>query len=357
MVTQLNEGALGQSKARLKGDSLLTFTLQLSQLVNAGIPLYDALMVLEDQYQGESVHPTILSLAEKVKSGRSLSEAMADHPDSFDKLYQSMVTAGEASGALDIVLERLRTFLAKQIALQRQIITALIYPSVLASFSLLMILMLLGFVVPGLEAMFEGREVNTLTGAVLATSRFLKQYWWIYLPLLGAVGTAAVYQCRQPAFKLWWQGFSLRIPGLRSVVLKASLSRFARTMATLLEGGLTLVEALRISRGVIKNQVLEESLQRMEEAIIQGSSLSEELKKEPLIPKMVGRMLSVGEETGSAASMFSRIAEMYEQDVEKALTRLTALAQPVILIVMGLVVGVILLAVLLPMLDVTGFAA
>ncbi|MCB1136032.1 MAG: type II secretion system F family protein, partial [Chlamydiia bacterium] len=268
----------------------------------------------------------------------------------------SMVAAGEAAGALEIVLERLHQYLQKQQQLKSQISTAMIYPAVLASFSLLMVIMLLGFVVPSLEAMFEDREVNTLTAAVLGLSRFLSNYWFVYIPMLALIGGGAYYQMRTPRFRLWWQAQSLRIPGIRGLVMQAALARYCRTMATLLEGGLTLVEAMDITGGVLKNATLEAVFDRIRQHIVDGSSLSRELSKQPLIPQMMTRMLAVGEETGSSAAMFGRVADIYEQDVEKNLGRVTALAQPVILVFMGLLVGTVLLAVLLPLLDISGFA-
>lgn len=355
MLVSIELGANSQKGVRLKSEALGTFTLQLSQLLEAGMPLYDALRALEEQGKGEASHPILLGLCEKVRGGISLSEAMGSYPDSFDGLYRTLVGAGEAAGDLSGVLERLRLFLHKQEALKGQLITALIYPAVLGGFSLLMVAMLLGFVVPSLETMFEDREVNGLTQAVLAVSRFLSQGWPYLLPLFVGLAFVVRWGWRQSAFQHWLQEVTLHVPVLRSLVIRVPLARFCRTMGTLLDGGLPLVEALHLAKGALHHHSLEKVMAEGEEKIAQGSSLSVELAKESLIPPLMAKMVAIGEETGGLAKMFHRIAEMYEQDVEKYLSRLTALAQPVILIVMGGVVGVVLLAVLLPLLDVSGF--
>ena len=171
----------------------MAFTVQLAQLLNAGIPLYESLIALEEQYRGEASHRVILSLCEQIKAGQSLSVAMGDFPDSFNKLYRSMVAAGESVGALDIVLDKLSQLLQKQNKLQKQIITAMIYPAILASFSFLIILMLLGFVVPSIEGIFADRQLNGFTEFILGVSRGFRSYWWIILPLaVGLISTLSI---------------------------------------------------------------------------------------------------------------------------------------------------------------------
>ena len=355
MVKKLTLRTSISGKQNLKGDVLLAFTLQLSQLLNAGVPLYESLIALEEQYRGEACHRVILSLCEQIKAGQSLSQAMASFPDSFDKLYRAMVAAGESVGALDIVLDKLSQLLQKQTKLKKQIITAMIYPAILASFSLLIILMLLGFVVPSIEGIFADRQLNGFTEFVLGVSRAFRSYWWIILPLL--VGAAAYVVCfiRSPQGKLWMERHMLKVPLIKTLIIQTCVARFCRTMATLQQGGLPIIDSLRISREVMRNVVLEEEIKKAETRIIEGSSLSAELMQSRYIPGMVSRMLAVGEESGNAITMFNKVADMYEGEIEKSLDRVMALAQPVILIVMGTVIGVVLLAILLPLTDVSSF--
>lgn len=355
MVKKLTLRTSISRRQNLKGDILLAFTLQLSQLLNAGVPLYESLLALEEQYRGENCHRVILSLCEQIKAGQSLSQAMGSFPDSFDKLYRAMVTAGESVGALDIVLDKLSQLLQKQTKLKKQIITAMIYPAILASFSFLIILMLLGFVVPSIEGIFADRQLNGFTEFVLGVSRGFRNYWWLFFPLFIGLVAYLVYFIRSPKGKLWMERHMLKVPLLRTLIIQTCVARFCRTMGTLLQGGLPIIDSLRISREVMRNVVLEEEVKKAETKIIEGSSLSAELMHSRYIPKLVPRMLAVGEESGSATVMLNKVAEMYENEIEKSLDRLMAMAQPVILIVMGTIIGVVLLAILLPLTDVSSF--
>lgn len=356
LVTQIESKKKFTSKQNLKGDSLLAFTIQLSQLVNAGVPLYESLTTIEEQSRGEAWHSIILSLCEQIRSGVSLSAAMANYPESFDRLYCGMVSAGEAVGVLGPVLEKLNTFLNRQMKLKKQITTAMIYPVILGSFSFLIICLLLGFVVPSLEDIFAERKLNGFTQAVLGISYIFRTYWWVYLPII--VGTIAffVWQIRSPKGKIAIETNLLRAPLFKTLVIQTATARFCRTMGTLLQGGLNMIESLRISRTVMKNVVLEQEIQQAEGKIIEGHSLSQEMGRSPYFPKMVSRMLAVGEESGTSIAMLNSIADMYEQEVEKTLDRVMALSQPIILIIMGLVIGTVMLAIMLPLTDVSSFS-
>ncbi len=356
MVTQLTEKSGVSSRQNIRGENLLAFTIQLSQLINAGVPLYESLMAMEEQYRDEKFHRVMLSISEQIKAGKPLSEAMAQFPDSFDHLYCAMIKAGESSGALDLVLSRLSEFLQKRNKLKRQIVTALIYPAVLGSFSLLIIALLLGFVVPSIEGIFEGRQLNTFTETVLSVSHVLRDYWWVYIPLFIGLTTYAFIWLRSPNGKIWLQRNLIRVPLLKTLIIQTGISRFSRTMGTLQSGGLTMIESLRIGRDVIGNVVLEEEITKAEEKIIEGSSMSVEFGKSKWIPKMVSRMLSVGEDTGNTELIFNKIADMYEEEIEKSLDRVMALTQPIILVVMGTIIGMVMLAILLPLTDVSSFS-
>lgn len=356
LVTQVAPKTKLLSKQNLKGDQLLAFTVQVSQLVNAGVPLYESLMAIEEQSRSEAYHRIILSLCEQIKTGVSLSQAMSNYPQSFDKLYCSMVAAGEAVGALGAVLEKLSHLLTKQMKLKKQITTALIYPTILGSFSLLIIGLLLGFVVPSLEGIFAGRELNSFTSAIISLSHFFRNYWWFYFPILIGSISWIIWKMRSQQGKVWLEKVLLKLPFLRTLTVQTAVARFCRTMSTLLQGGLSIIDSLRISRGVMRNVVLENEIQVAEGKIIEGHPLSQELGKSKFIPILVSRMLAVGEESGTASNMLGKIADIYEQDLEKTLDRVMALIQPVILIVMGLVIGSVLLAILLPLTDVSSFS-
>lgn len=356
MVVSLAAKTRGGKRENLSGDSLMSFTMQLSQLLNAGIPLYQSLVALEEQYRSEPFHRILLSLCEQIKAGTPLSQAMSGYPASFNKLYCSMIAAGESAGALNIVLERLTHLLSKQMKLKRQIKTALIYPAILASFSVLIIIMLLTFVVPSIEGIFEGRNLNTFTKFVIDASHFFRDYWWIYLPGIAAVVGLIVYKARTPKWIMWRERNFLKIPMVRTLMIQAAVARFCRTMGTMLQGGLPIINSLQISREVMRNVVLEEEIKKAESRIIEGSSLSFELNNSKWFPLMVSRMLAVGEESGTTTLMLNKIADMYEDELEKTLDQLMALSQPIILVFMGVIIGTILMAILLPLTDISSLS-
>lgn len=356
MVISLQEKKGTVTKENLKGEQLVTFTVQLSQLVGAGVPIYQSLIALEEQYRDEPFDRVILSICEKIKSGTPLSDALADFPDTFDRLYCSMIKAGESAGALDVVLEKLSLLLSKQDKLKKDIMTAMIYPSILAGFSLIVIVMLLGFVIPSIEGIFADRDLNTFTKVIINISHFCRNWWWIYVPLIMGFVLWFVLKIRTSAGKLILERFLLKLPLIRRMLIQAAVARFCRTMGTLQRGGLTIIDSLRISREVMHNATLEEEIRHAEARIVEGSSLSTELSKSKLIPQMVSKMIAVGEESGTTLIMMNKIADMYEQNLEKTLDRIMALAQPVILIFMGTIIGSVLLAILLPLTDMSSFA-
>lgn len=356
MVIQIGIKKATSRKENLNSDQLLSFTMQLSQLVGAGVPVYESLVAIEEQYREESNHRIILSLCEQIKRGTRLSEAMAQFPESFERLYVAMIAAGESVGSLHLVLEKLTDLLAKQNKLRKDIFTAMIYPTILAGFAFIVIGVLLGFVVPSIEGIFSDRQLNTFTTVVLGASHFFRDYWWIYLPLCIGLGVWIFFKLRSAKGKAWLERSLMRLPLASTLMIQAAVVRFCRTMATLLKGGLPIIDSLRISRETMGNALLEEEVKQAEARIIEGSSLSRELGKSKLIPPMVSRMLSVGEDTGNIMIMLQKIADMYELELSKTLARIMALAQPVILVFMGLVIGFILMAILLPLADMSSFA-
>lgn len=339
----------GAGKVKLNGAALLAFTKQLAKLLEAGLPLYESLVTLEEETKKETYHVILLSLSEDIKKGVNLSTAMSRYPKSFNTLYTSLIHAGEAVGSLDLVLCRLSTLLEKQAKLKKEVVSAMIYPSILALFSLLVIGLLLGFVVPSIEGMFQGKEINGFTACIIGASHLLVDhflYWFI--PFVTFVGYGT-YWLRQPKGKIFLEKCLLKAPLIHSLVITASVARFCRTMGTLLAGGVSILEGLRLAKKTMQNVVLEQEITQAELRIIEGGALSKQLGRSLYIPELVTRMVKIGEETGDVKGMFDQLAEMYESDLEKKLSRLVNLAQPVILIIMGGIIGMIMMAVLLPL--------
>ena len=355
-VTELSTKSALLSRQNLKGEDLVNFTTLLTQLVLSGIPLYESLVAIEEQYRGAKFHRILLSLTDQVKGGARLSQAMATFPESFDRLYVAMVAAGESAGALDVVLEKLTTLLGKRLKLKKEIGTALIYPLILGVFALTVISVLLGFVIPSIEGIFEGRTLNGFTQFVINTSHFARTWWWVYIPLILGAIAFAVWKLREPKAKLFILKSMMRLPLIGKVVVESAMSRFCRTMATLQLGGLPMIDSLRLSRETLNNPTLEEEIEKAERKIIEGSRLSTEFLRSRHIPHLVPRMLAIGEETGHLATMLNKIADIYEDELDKTLKQALALLQPVILIGMGILVGLVLIAILLPLTDLSGLS-
>lgn len=353
-LTSLSTKSALLSKQNLKGEDLVNFTTLLSQLVSSGIPLYESLLAIEEQFRGARFHRILLSLSDQVKGGCRLSQAMATFPESFDKLYVSMVAAGESAGALDIVLDKLTILLDKKMKLKKEISTALIYPLILALFAFTVIGVLLGFVIPSIEGIFEGRTLNGYTQFVINLSHFARKWWWLYLPLFAGVAAFLVWKLRSPATRQHLLRYLIRLPLIGKILIESAISRFCRTMATLQLGGLSMIDSLRLSRETLNNPTLEEEIAKAEARIIEGSHLSHELIRSRLIPPLVPRMLAIGEETGHLSTMLNKVADIYEDELDKTLKQALALMQPVILIGMGVIVGLVLVAILLPLTDLSG---
>ncbi|MBJ7449209.1 MAG: type II secretion system F family protein [Parachlamydiales bacterium] len=351
LITFLKQKGRQNHKCVLKGDQLFTFTLQLAQLLDAGLPLYESLIALESQYRTEDWHPILVELCDRVKRGENLSDAMSKRPQSFNSLYCAMIAAGESTGSLSAVCQRLSLLLDRQQKIKKQISTALIYPIVLGSFAMVVVTLLMVFVIPSIENLFEGRQLNGFTGVVLAASRAIRNYWPLGFIFIGA--SVGIYYLKKVELIKQFHRYSLKMPIIKQAVIKTAVARFTRTMGTLQEGGVPLIESLKIARRVLRCPPIEKIIEDAEQKIIEGSSLGKELLLQNLIPPLVTRMILVGEETGDLATMFHKIADIYEEEVEKTLTAITALIQPAILLIMGGVVGIVMLAVLLPLTDVS----
>lgn len=355
-LTHLSSKGELSSKQNLKSSDLSNFTLLLSQLISSGIPLYESLLALEEQMRGAKSHRIILSLAEQVKGGARLSQAMQTFPDSFDPLYTSMIAAGESGGHLSDVLEKLNQLLIKREKLKKELMTAMIYPAILAGFALLVITVMLTFVIPSIEGIFSEGKLNGFTRFVIDASQFFRKKAWIYLPVIAGLITLFYFQLKKPKVKDWIFNQLLKTPIIGKIMVQSSLCRYCRTLSSLTTGGVPLVEALKLSRATLQNPLMEEEMVRVEGRIIEGSRLSYELNQSIYVPKLVPRMVAIGEEAGKLPEMLNKVADIYEEELDKAIKRALALMQPVILLVMGAIIGLILIAILLPLTDLSNLS-
>lgn len=352
MVIHIQALEKSSLQCHLQNENLINFTKQTAQMLHAGIPLYESLLSIEEQNKGEKFHPILIHLCDAIKRGVPLSKAMEAFPKSFNKLYRSLVKSGESSGTLGETLKGLAKLLSQRQKMKKQLITGMIYPTVLACFSFLLLISLVAFVIPSFEAIFSERPASGITAIVFSTSRFFQKYWLFHTSALLISALLIFRKLRTPSGKKILDKALLRIPILQNFIKQAAFARFSRTMFTLQTGGIPLVESLQISRNTMMNGILEDIIMNVENKIVEGGSLSVELKKFPLVPKMIVRMLAIGEESGSLATMFRDIADIYDDEVKRTQERIIALAQPAILIFMGGVIAFILLAVLLPLTDI-----
>ncbi len=334
---------------------LLTFTRELAQLLQAGLPLYESLVTIEEKYRTHKRHPLFLDLCDRLKSGASFSSTLARYPKSFDGIYLALIKAGEEGGSLATVVGQLAHLIARQQRLRKQLISALTYPAILLVFCVLVTVGLLVFVVPSLQELFEGRQLHPVTKLVVGLSQWVNAYGLLFLACFSLLIFGVTLLLRSDQGKAVLQKNFLKVPFIKTVMVRSALTRFCQCSSLLINGGIPLLDALRLSRKAMKLKLLEEVVERSEVRIGEGKSLSEELKRSPLIPSLVIRMLGIAEETGKMGHIFHKLAEIYDEELEKNLMQLTAYLQPVLLVTLGAIVGLVVLSILLPLTDVSSF--
>jgi len=345
-----------QNHSRLSKIEILNLTREVARLLQAGLPLFETLSALEEKYRGQKVHRLVLDLCDKVRSGKPFSEGLASHPEVFDLLYCAMISNAEKTGRLSQALTELAQFLTRQLQVRKQLLSALLYPALLSAFCLLVLGSLLFFVIPSLKELFDGRDLHPFTRIVFAASGFACS---AKLPLacvaLGAAGLAAAAS-QLPRWKGVIFSWACQVPFAKGLLAKIAFVRFCRASATLLEGGLPLIQSFHQARRTMGHPLLEKAIADAEEKISGGSSIHEPFENHPLIPPLIPRMLGIAEEGGKLPFMMRQIAEIYEEELENALSHFAAVAQPILLLILGGVIGFVLLAVLLPLTDVSSFA-
>jgi general secretion pathway protein F len=350
LVTYIESLADQRKEVVLSPSSKLALTRELAQLLRAGLPLYESLQTIEEKHRKHRCHALYLDLCDQLKLGYPFSKVLERYPKTFDAVYIAMIKAAEQTGSLPSIFEQLSLLIGRQQKLKKQLLSAMIYPGFLGAFCFLILCVLLFFVVPSMKDLFEGRALHPLTASVLALSQFVNDYLGSIVVTLVFLGTALVYFLRRKA-----EAIVLHLPLIKTVVLQAALARFSRCLGILLSGGIPLLQALGLSRKVIHNSLIEKVVTEAEEKVVEGKLLSSELAQSSLIPPLVVRMIKIAEETGKLSLMLTNVAEIYEDELEKNLAQIVALLQPMLLLVLGLIVGVVLLSILIPLTDVGSF--
>jgi general secretion pathway protein F len=332
-----------------KKKDVLFFTQELSTLLSAGIPVDRALSITAELNERASFRSLVLDILRVLKGGRTLADSLATHSEHFSELYINMVRAGEAGGSLAVVFERLSEFERTRDDLRSYIISSMAYPILLSLVGIGSILVLMNFVVPRFAAVFEESrmEIPLPTKILLVGSKFLQSYGWIGITLL-VLFTAGMYTwVRTTSGRLWWDTLRLKLPLLGDALRKAETARFARAMATLVSNSVPLVQSLSIAGATLNNKRISGSLEAVSLGVKRGEGLAGPLRKAGQFPPLAAHLLSVGEETGRLDSMFVRMADIYDADTRTSIRRFTSLFEPLVILVMGIVVGTLILSMLL----------
>ena len=332
------------------------FTRQFATMIGAGLPMIQCLEILAQQSESADMRKTIADVKNSVAGGTTLADALHKHKKVFDELYVNMVEAGEIGGALDTILIRLAVYREKADALARKVRGALMYPSVVVVVATLITVAMLTWIVPVFAKMFAGlgAELPMPTQIVLSISHFLQKNILIFF--VGAVAMIVAFRLfvRTDRGRLLVDKAKLRIPLLGTLIRKSAVSRFTRTLGTLLSSGVSILEALEITAKTAGNRVLHDAIRRSVISIAEGDTITAPLKETGVFPPMVTQMISVGEKTGGLDDMLSKIADFYDEEVDAAVTGLTSIIEPVIIVFMGAIIGGILIAMYLPMFDIIG---
>jgi type II secretion system protein F len=336
---------------RPSSSDIAVLTRQLATLVRAGVPLVESISALVDQVEKESLVRILTDVAENLKEGKDFASSLGMHAKAFPPLYVNMVAAGEASGTLEAVLERLADFMEGQARLKGKLISALAYPVLMTLISTLLVGALMVGVVPKVTSMFENmqQELPWYTALLIFVSDTLAGYWWLIIGVLGLGYYVFKRWKATPAGRLRWDRFMLKVPIFGRLNLLVAVARFSRTLSTLLASGVALLPAMDIVKSVLGNAQLEAVVKTATSSIREGESIAEPLRRSGYFPPMVTHMIAVGEKSGQLEQMLQNVSRAYEADVDTRITTLTSLLEPLIIVVMGGMVAFIAMAIIMPL--------
>ena len=332
---------------------VVIFTRQFATMINAGLPLVQSLTILAQQTENAVLKDVTRQVVYDVEAGNTLADALRKHPKAFSDLYVNMVSAGEAGGILDTILLRLATFLEKNDALVRKVKGAMVYPAVIMSVAASAIAILLIFVIPTFQEMFASvnMELPLPTRIVIGASHLLVNWWWMILMALGLIGFGLRQYYNTPAGRKQIDQAMLNAPVLGDLLRKSAVSRFTRTLGTLISSGVSILDGLEITARTAGNRVIHDAVMQSRQSIAGGETIAGPLEASKVFPPMVISMVAVGEQTGGLDDMLSKIADFYDEEVDVAVSALLSLMEPIMIVVLGVVVGGIVVAMYLPIFD------
>jgi len=357
-------GGGGGGTGKVPAKVLTVFTRQLSTLISAGLPLLRSLRTLGKQEKNPNLKKIMVSLAESVEGGTTFSEALAQHPKAFNKLYVNMVKAGELGGVLEVVLTRLAEFAEKSQRIRGKVTSAMVYPIVVLTIAVGIVTFLMLFIVPKFEAIFKdmlgGRPLPFITQIIMDLSRFIQGNFLLIAGAITAIVFALKFAMRVPGVESAIDSYKLKIPLFGDMLTKTSVARFSRTLGTLVSSGVPILQALQITRDTAGNLRVSTAVENIHDNVKEGESMVTPMEASGIFPPMVVSMVQVGEETGQLPDMLTKVADVFEEEVDNAVAGLTSLLEPVMIVLLALVVGTIVVALFLPLItiiqDLTGGA-
>ena len=354
LVTKIQERAGGKSPSKaggkVKDKEMAIFTRQFSTMIDAGLPLVQCLNILAEQSESKNLRDVTGRVARSVEQGSTLADSLRRHPRAFDDLFTNMVEVGESGGILDVVFQRLAAYIEKAAALKRKVKGAMIYPASIISVAFLVVIFMLTFVIPTFTKMFKdlGADLPLPTQVVVWLSEFVRTYILLIIAaVFGCVFALRAYY-RTEKGQATIDALLLKVPVMGTLIRKVAVARFTRTLGTLVSSGVPILEGLRITARTAGNKVVEKAVLQCRAAVTAGKTLAEPLKASGVFPPMVIQMISVGEQTGALDAMLSKIADFYDDEVDTAVTSMTALLEPIMIVVLGVLIGGLVVAMYLP---------
>jgi type IV pilus assembly protein PilC len=340
-----------KGEGKVTAEDIAVFSRQLATMLTAGIPMVQAFEIIGVGHDKPAMQKLVLAIKQDIETGNALHQALGKHPLYFDDLYTNLVEAGEHAGALETVLDKIATYKEKTEALKKKIKKALFYPAAVLAVAVIVTVILLIFVIPQFESLFKGfgADLPAFTAMVIGMSRWMQSNGWMLLLVVGAAGFAFGYfYKRSRPMRQFIDRMSLQIPVIGPILRKAAIARYARTLATMFGAGVPLVEAMKSVAGATGNIVYQDAVLRMRDEISTGMRMQRAMENTGLFPNMVVQMIAVGEESGSLDDMAAKVADFYEADVDAAVDGLSSLLEPLIMVILGVLVGGLVIAMYLP---------
>jgi general secretion pathway protein F len=351
----LEARAAAQGPSTRETELVLGMTRQLATLLGSGIPLTESLSALVEQAEHKRMETMLRQIRESIQQGTSMADALAQHPGWFTEMYINMVSAGQAAGNLDIVLSRLADYMQAQRAMRRKIVGALTYPAMMIVIGMIVVTILMAKVVPEITAMLieQGKALPPATRVLISVSNVVQNWWWAIIGGFGLISFIVERTYRtSDAGQLWIDRSLLRVPVLGELLRKAAVGRFTRTLSTLLQSGVPVIQSLGITEKVVGNRVISDATATISQRVVEGADISGPLKQSGAFPSMVGYMVAVGEQSGDLEQMLDRIAVAYDEEIDVVTERLTALLEPIMIVLLAGVVGYIVYAIVQPILEI-----